>query len=170
MPALNGSDGWIYNKINPSRLHFPYLLDSEHANVFDGNELYIPDRLEKQKYKDTKNMKNYTIMDVLEPLTGVRATDVLEYHKSYELWKEAMNGPWTVWGPNKVIKKLAFEPTDPGQLRNDRICLPNEYTYNPLFAEVIPEAPSYFESMHSPVNITVATNYKLSKIFIDSRL
>jgi hypothetical protein len=170
MADLSGSDGWIYNKISPSRLHFPYLLDSEHANMFDTNELYIPDRLEKQKFKDTKNMKTYTIMDVLEPLTGIRAGEVIEYNKSYELWKEVMNGPWTVWGPERVIKKKAFEATDPIQLRNDRIAFPNEYTYNPLFAEVIPEAPTYFESMQSPVNVTLDTKFKLGKIFIDIRL
>lgn len=163
MPDLKATDGWIYNKINPSKQHFPFLLDSEHRDQFDGKDLYIPDRLERQKYKNTEGMEKCTILDVLEPLTGIKAGDVINYHKSYEMWKEAMNGAWTNWGPNRVMKKSAFDVTDPIQLRNDRIVFPNEYTFQPLFAEIFPDAPAYTRDLFHPVNVTKEIAYTFGK-------
>lgn len=162
--------GWQYHRVPSSQYKFPFLLDSDNINDFGQSDYYIPDRLERQRYKDTSDKKSQTVMDVLKPLTGINSSDVVRYDKSMELSKEIMNGAWTTFGRNRVFKKSSFEVTDPIQIRNDRIVFPNQYTWNPLFAEASSDAPAYHREMRCPVEVDAESLYKFGNDLINFRM
>ena len=142
-----------YSRLPISRNLFPFILDAENTKQFGQFKLETPHRHKKIEPKDGIDDRE-SVFDVLRPLVGAKRGDVVPYKTSSNLWKEVMNGAWTNWGPNRQMKKEAFEVSDPMQIKNDRISFGNEYFYNPLFAEASADAPDYLMELTNPMNLT----------------
>jgi len=93
----------------------------------------VPDRLDKMLPKLEKGEWRGNLMDVLYPITSVRSQDIPPYLTAAELYKEVMDGAWTMWGPDHVTKLEPFTIVDPMQIKGDRVSFANKYFFLILF-------------------------------------
>lgn len=96
------------------------------------------------------------------PWTGVMTQ--MKYRHDHEIYKSYMvKGGLTIWRPEHVRKKLAFEADEPDQLYKGQIIEKNLYLDEPGFADVKTDLPLYAELYTQLVNVTEDRLKLLSK-------
>lgn len=143
-------------KIPIQQEHFPYAPDEHDIHKLkniksenykrasltdpedDGETLFIP-----SKYHVWYKLSN-----------GVKAD--YYYPKEFEMYKGfLMNGNQTIYKPETIHKKVAFEPRNFDEAYNGKTYEKNEFSVDPLQAEITPSLPAYSEkSYKDEVNLT----------------
>jgi hypothetical protein len=152
--------------------HFPFAPDEEDMNKLQRFEGAKPKRFEKMQPEDDGEAIHLPEWSYRHwyYTNGSMAMD--PYLEKNEIFKNFyLRGLQTIYKPESIHKKVAFEPRDLDEDIKGKIVEKNPYSDNPLTGDLDSELPLYAESYQSEVNVTkervelLSKNYFLFFIF-----
>ncbi len=146
--------------------HYPYLPEEEDMHKLRSLSTEKFKRLEKIEPEDDGKL----IKVGLEAYFGYLEKGHIE-HRTYNYYDEmyksfAMKGSNTIYSPEKIRKRVAFEARDFDEMYKDMSAEKNEYESNPLYADAQSGLPDYAINFDREVNLTEDRIDLLSNRFI----
>jgi hypothetical protein len=153
-------------KIPLDKEHYPYAIDEEdYHKLLDRSEEKFKrlDMYESEDLGDEITLRPEQYQHLLK--TGLPFPPIKD-DLTAAIFRFGGKGHATIWRPEHEIKKSAFEPTSPNQVQKGTYYEPNEYDFDPLYADLEADLPPWAYYMRQSINITKERLDLLSISFI----